>query len=622
MTKPSFRPQVFASRTAAERVKTGAMLLLLVAPLARAQQEPTQVKPPAETMRPEITGARGIVAGGRNFSVAAGLKMLQMGGNAVDAGVAAVFAASVVEISHFGFGGECPLMIYDAKSKKVVVVNGQGPAPKAATPGLFKAKGKVDANGPLAATVPAVLDSLAIALAGYGTMRLEQVMAPAIEYADGFPMYAFLRDYLARERKATERWEWSKKTYYPEGRLPDVGEVFRQPNLARTLRAIVAAERAAFRKTRDRKAAIAAGRDAFYKGSLARRIAEADRAAGGVFDYEDLAGFRGRIEEPVRTSFHGFEVFKAGPWDQGPVLLQTFNILSGLDLAAMGRESADYIHLVHEAIKLAYDDRNAFYGDPDFVKVPIRGLLSPEYASARRKLIGAQAFLEHRPGDPFAFDPDVKPPASRYLPHSQGEAPKAEPGDTTCVDAVDRDGNLFSATPSSGWLLGGAFIAGDTGVPLSNRMQIFDLDPASPNVLVGGKRPRTTLTPTILVKDGKPFLAISTPGGDSQDQQIANVLLNLIVFRMGLQEAIEAPRINSLHPFSSFDDHKSEPGVLEIESRFPAATLEELKRRGHKLRVLGPYGMPTGVVAVGVNPQTGTLRGGADVRRERTVFGW
>ncbi len=573
-------------------------------------------------MRPEITAARGIVAGGRNFSVAAGLRMLERGGNAVDAGVAAVFAASVVEISHFGFGGECPLMIYDAKTKKVVVVNGQGPAPKAASPDLFKAKGKVDANGPLAATVPAVMDSLAIALAEYGTMRLEEVMAPAIAYADGFPMYAFLRGYLVRERKATEKWEWSGKTYYPDGRIPEVGEIFRQPNLAKTLREIVAAERAAFEKTRDRKAAIQAGRDAFYKGPIARRIAEADRAAGGVLAYDDLAGFHGRVEEPVKTTFHGYDIFKAGPWDQGPVLLQTFNILAGIDLAAMGPGSADAIHAMHEAIKLAYDDRNAYYGDPDFVKVPLKGLLSADYAAARRRLIGPEAFLEHRPGDPFAFDPDVKAPAVRYAPHSQGEAPRAEKGDTTCVDAVDADGNLFSATPTSGWLLGGAFIAGDTGVPLSNRMQIFDLDPASPNVLAGGKRPRTTLTPTILVKDGKPYLAISTPGGDSQDQQIANVLLNLIVFKMGLQEAIEFPRINSLHPFSSFDDHKSEPGVLEIESRIPAATLEELKRRGHKLKVLAPYGMPTGVVAVGVDPQTGTLRGGADVRRERTIFGW
>jgi gamma-glutamyltranspeptidase/glutathione hydrolase len=597
-----------------------ALFALLAAPVGLAQQAPAPK--PVETIRPEITAARGIVAGGRNYSIAAGLRMLERGGNAVDAGVATVFAASVVEISHFGFGGECPLMIYDAKTKKVVVVNGQGPAPKAATPDLFKAKGKVDANGPLAATVPAVMDALAIALAEHGTMRLEEVMAPAIAYADGFPMYAFLRGYVVRERKATEKWEWSKKTYYPEEAIPEVGEVFRQPNLAKTLREIVAAEHAAFKKTRDRKAAIMAGRDAFYKGPVARRIAEADRAAGGVLDEKDLAAFHGKIEEPVRTTFHGYDVFKAGPWDQGPVLLQVLNILAGIDLAAMGPGSADSIHTVHEAIKLAYDDRNAFYGDPDFVKVPLKGLLSADYADVRRKLIGQQAFLEHRPGDPFAFDPEVKAPPVRYAPHSQGEAQRAEPGDTTCVDAVDKDGNLFSATPSSGWLLGGAFIAGDTGVPLSNRMQIFDLDPASPNVLAGGKRPRTTLTPTILVKDGKPFLAISTPGGDSQDQQIANVLLNLIVFKMGLQEAIEFPRINSLHPFSSFDDHKSEPGVLEIESRVPAATLDDLKKRGHKLKVLGPYGMPTGVVAVGVNPQTGTLRGGADVRRERFIFGW
>ena len=598
-----------------------AALLLASALPSPAQQPPAQPRT-AETMRPELTGSHGIVAGGRNFSVAAGLEMFERGGNAVDAGVAAVFAASVVEISHFGFGGECPLLIYDAKAKKVVVVNGQGTAPKAATPELFQSKGKVDANGPLAATVPAVMDSLALALAEHGTMRLEQVMAPAIRYADGFPMYAFLRDYLVRERKATEKWEWSKMTYYAGGRIPEVGEVLRQPNLARTLRKIVAAEHAAFAKKHDRKAAIHVGRDAFYTGPIARRIAEADRAAGGVLDYQDLAGFRGRIEEPVKALFHGYEIFKAGPWDQGPVLLQTFQILAGFDLAAMGHDSADFVHTVHEAIKLAYDDRNAYYGDPQFVKVPLAGLLSPEYAATRRKLIGAQASLEHRPGDPFAFDPSVKAPAVRYVPHSQGEAARAEPGDTTCVDVVDGDGNLFSATPSSGWLLGGAFIAGDTGVPLSNRMQVFDLDPASPNVLAGGKRPRTTLTPTILLKDGKPFLAISTPGGDSQDQQIANVLVNLIVFRMGLQEAIEAPRVNSLHPFSSFNDHKSEAGVLEIESRFSPAVLEELKRRGHKLKVLGPYGMPTGVVAVGVNPQTGTLRGAADVRRERYVFGW
>jgi len=600
----------------------GAAAALALLPAALTIQEPTRAAPRVETMRPEIVGSHGIVAAGRNYTVEAGIRMLRAGGNAVDAGVASVFAASVVEISHFGFGGEAPTLIYDAASRRVVVVNGQGTAPAAANPALFAAKGTIDGNGPLGATTPAVLDAMALALSGFGTMRLEEVLQPAIELADGFVMYAFLHDLMVRERAATERWDWSKKTYYPDGRLVEVGEVFRQPNLARTLRAIAEADRNEFRRSRDRRAAIEAGRNAFYKGDIARRIAEADRQAGGVLTYEDLAGYRGRIEEPVTTSFHGFGVYKAGPWDQGPVLLQTLNLLEGFDLAGMGRESADYVHTVHEAIKLAYADRNAYYGDPAFVKVPIGGLLSKEYAAARRREIGLRASLEHRPGDPFAFDREVRAPAERYVPHAQPAASKRGNGDTTAVDVVDARGNLFSATPSSGWMLGGAFIAGDTGVPLSNRMQVFDLDPKSPNVLAGGKRPRTTLTPTIVLKDGKPFLAISTPGGDSQDQQILNVLLNLLVFGRGLQESIESPRFNSLHPFSSFEDHKSEPGVLEIEERFPAGTLEELRRRGHELKVLGPYGMSTGVVAAGVDPRTGTLRGGADVRRERYAFGW
>jgi gamma-glutamyltranspeptidase / glutathione hydrolase len=398
--------------------------------------------------------------------------------------------------------------------------------------------------------------------------------------------------------------------------------MFRQPNLARTLRAIVAAEKRVFARTHNRVAAIRAGRNAFYTGGIAHRIVDADRAAGGVFAYEDLAGYHGSIEKPVTTSFHGYDVYKAAPWNQGPVLLQTLNILEGIALESFGDNSAEYIHHVHEAIKLAYDDRNAYYGDPAFVKVPLAGLLSKAYAAERRALIGRQAALDHRVGDPYRFDPGVKPPAVRYRPHAQGTHSSAASGDTTCVDVVDKDGNLFSATPSSGWLLGGAFVAGDTGVPLSNRMQVFDLDPASPNVLAGGKRPRTTLTPTLLLKDQKPFLAISTPGGDSQDQQILNVLLQVIVFGKDLQDAIEAPRINSLHPHSSFDNHDSEPGALEIENRVAPAVRDALTARGHRLRILGPYGMSTGVVAVGVDPRNGTLRGGADVRRERYIFGW
>jgi gamma-glutamyltranspeptidase / glutathione hydrolase len=581
----------------------------------------TPQPPRRDTMKPEILGTHGIVAAGRHYSVAAGVRILQQGGNAVDAGVASVLAAAVCEISHFGFGGEAPTMIYDATAREVIVINGQGPAPRQATPALFAREGRPPSNGPRGATIPAMLDAMALALEAKGTLRLEQVMQPAIELADGFPMYEFLRRYLISERQATEQYEWSKKTYYPDGRIPDVGEMFRQPNLARTLRTIVDAEKANFTRTRNRAAAIRAGRDAFYKGDIAHRIVEADRAAGGVFTDEDLSTYRGSIEKPATTSFHGYEVFKAGPWNQGPVLLQTLNILEGIDLKGFGAESVEYLHHVHEAIKLAYDDRNAYYGDPQFARVPMTGLLSKEYAAERRAMIGPQASLDHRVGDPFRFDPAVKPPAQRYTPHPQGVRSSIAAGDTTCVDVVDKDGNLFSATPSSGWLLGGAFVAGDTGVPLSNRMQVFDLDPLSPNVLAGGKRPRTTLTPTIVLKDGKPFLAISTPGGDSQDQQLLNVLLQMFVFDKSVQEAIEAPRINSLHPFSSFDNHESEPGVLEIENRISEAVRDGLAARGHRLKVLGPYGMSTGVVAVGVDPRTGTLRGGADVRRERYAFG-
>lgn len=574
------------------------------------------------THRPEIKGQHGIVAAGRHYSVAAGTRILQAAGNATDAGVAAVFAAAVVEISHFGFGGEAPTIIRDARSGKVTVINGQGPAPRAATPELFAAQGFVDGNGPLAATLPAVMDAMALALEHFGTMTLAEVMAPAIEYADGFPMYGFLRKLMLTHRRATERWEWSKRTYYPDRDVCQVGEIFRQANLAATLRAIVTAEQSAVSNGENRESAIRAGRDAFYTGDIAKRIVDANRAAGGIFSEQDLAEFHGQLEPAASTRFHDYDIHKAGAWNQGPVLLQTLNLLEGFDLAAMGHNSEHYAHTVHEAIKLAYADRNAYYGDPAFASVPMQGLLSKDYATERRALITDHASVEHRPGNPFAFDPDVDEPSVRYMPHAQGSPAQSGSGDTTCVVVVDREGNLFSSTPSSGWLLNGAFIAGDTGVPLSNRMQVFDLDPASPNVLVGGKRPRTTLSPSIVTRDDTPYLAICTPGGDNQDQQILNVLLGMLVFDFELQEALEAPRINSLHPHLSFGTHESQPGVLQVEDRIDAQILDALRKRGHKLSVQSAYGISTGVVAVGVDPVTKTLRGGADVRRERYAFGW
>ena len=571
-----------------------------------------------QALRSEVRGTNGVVAAGRTFSAEAGAQILASGGNAIDAGVGSIFAAAVVEISHFGLGGESPIIIYSARDARVIVINGQGSAPKAASPALFGGKIAIPGNGPLGATIPAVVDAAALALERYGTKSLGEVLAPAIALADGFPMYDFLSRYLASERKASEPYDWSIRTYYPEGRVTAAGEIFRQPNLARTLRALAAAEQGALSRGAGRAAAIQAGRDAFYKGDLASRMIAAVRAAGGVMSEEDLASYRGKVEPAASVSYRGYTVHKAGFWNQGPALLQTLTILEGFDLAKMGLGSADAFHTIVEAVKLAYADRDHYYGDPDFVRVPGPALLSTDYAGVRRALIDpARSSSEHRPGDPERLAPRLTTPSLPLI-----GAPDREPGDTTAIEVVDKDGNLFSATPSSGWLLGGAFVAGDTGVPMSNRMQAFRLDPASPNVLAGGKRPRTTLTPTVVLKDGKPFLAIGTPGGDSQDQQILLVLLNIIDFGLDVQAAVEAPRVNSLHPQSSFDDHRAQPGVLEVERTVRPEVIEELRRRGHILRLRAPYGISTGIVAAGVDPATGLLRGGADPRRERAIIAY
>ena len=599
-------------------MKSTSRAALVAVSVAGFVHAPLLAQPSFTPLRTEVRADRAVVASGRTFVSEAGAQMFAAGGNAIDAGVASIFASAVTEISHFGLGGEAPIIIYFARDKRVVVINGQGSAPKAATPALFAGQKAIPGNGPLGATIPAVVDSATLALEKYGTRSLADVLAPAIALADGFPMYDFLRNYLQSERKASEAFEWSARTYYPGGTITPTGEMFRQPNLAATLRALAAAEREARAKGATREQAIQAGRDAFYKGSIAQRISAAVRAAGGVMTEEDLATYRGKIEEPATVTYRGYTVCKAGFWNQGPVLLQTLKILEGFDLARMGRGSADAIHTIVEAIKLAYADRDRYYADPDFAKVPGDALLSASYATVRRALIDPKkASLEERPGDPergaARITTTVTPLAG---------APGREPGDTTAIQVSDAQGNLFSATPSSGWLLGGAFVAGDTGVPMSNRMQAFRLEPSSPNVLAGGKRPRTTLTPTVVLKDGKPFLAIGTPGGDSQDQQILLVLLNIIDFGLDVQAAIEAPRVNSLHPQSSFDDHRAQPGVLEVERTLAPDVIEELRARGHVLRLRGGYGISTGIVAAGMDPATGRLRGGADPRRERALIAY
>jgi gamma-glutamyltranspeptidase / glutathione hydrolase len=298
----------------------------------------------------------------------------------------------------------------------------------------------------------------------------------------------------------------------------------------------------------------------------------------------------------------------------------TLNMLEAAGIEKMRVGSEQYLHTLAEAIKLAFDDRNAWFGDPEFTDVPAAGLLSRSYAAERAALIGMQASLQHRYGNPYAHQSGGKAPARPFLPHKLDVAGDP-PHDTTAIEVVDAAGNLFSCTPSSGWLVGGAYIAGDTGVPLSNRMAVFDLDPASPNVLAAGKRPRTTLTPTIVTHEGRPFLAVGTPGGDSQDQHIAQTLLNIILGKQNLQQALEAPRIESMHFHQSFDDKADDPGLLLVEDRIPAPVLAALARRGHRIEPVGDYGLATAGVAVGVDPKSGTLRGGADLRGEREMFG-
>ncbi len=594
------------------------------------------------TYRPEVVGRVGVVVAGRHFAAEAGMRMLARGGNAVDAGVAATLAAAVTEISHFGLGGEVPVILYLADRSEVVVISGQGPAPVAASADTFRRQGGIPTNGPSAGTVPAVVDALAIALAEFGTLSLADVLTPAISLADGFPWYDFLTRYLTPELEKVRSIPSGARVYLqgPGATIPAVGSVFRQPDLARTLRLL--AEEEQRHLSRGRKAAIYAARDRFYKGDIGRRIAQAVHEAGGLLTADDLARYKGRIERPTHLTFrsrHGtFEVFKTDFWGQGPMLLQTLALLQGFDLERMGHNSTEYIHTVTEALKLALADRDAFYGDPEFAKVPVTGLLSDAYAVERRKLIDALgANNQIRPGDPWRFEPRsglnthdspriVRQVARRKLV-ADAEARTGSP-DTTTVDVADAKGNLFSASPSSAWFFGGTFIAGETGVPLGNRMQAFILNQdGHPNLVQGGKRPRTTLSPTIVLRDGKPFLALSNPGGDSQDQQALQVILNIAVFNMRPQEAIEAPRFNSLHHERSFGlhtfgDKQLRAGVLEVEDRIPSDVVEALRGLGHRVEVIGPFMMDTGTALAGVDPRHGTLFGAADVRRQRFVVGW
>ena len=583
------------------------------------------------TLKPLVMGKRGVVAAGHPLVAEAGLRILEHGGNAVDAGVATVFAAAVVEQTSFAMGGECPILI-KMPGKPVVAINGVGVAPELATVDFYRTlrrddprlsnlptfendhAGIIPSFGPLSAIVPGAIDSLLLALENYGTKSFSEVIQPAIELAQGFPLDPALAGDMAKYRSTIESWPASRKVFLPEGRLPQAGEIFSQPDLARTLTEMAQAERKAGQG--NRKAAIEAVREFVYRGPVAKRIGDFCEQAGCLLRASDFAAYHAKIEQPLTTRYRGVDVYKVSFWSQSPVFLQNLNVLEGFDLKGMGQNSADYIHTVVEAMKLGYADRDAYYGDPDFSAIPPQ-LVTKEYANIRRPLVDkAHASAEHIPGDPE----HMKPRASTEFARSRYSERNGDHQDTTCVNVIDKDGTMFSATPSGGWLP--SVVAGDTGIPLNQRAQSFVLTPGHPNQLAPHKRPRITLTPTIALRNGQPWLAFSTPGGDSQDQTLLQIFLDVVEFGMTPQEAVEAPRFNSDAMYGSFDDHSDQPLVLQIENRIPDTVVEQLRSRGHKVNVKGPWSNSTAATMIHFDPASGVIRAGADVRGLRYALAW
>jgi gamma-glutamyltranspeptidase/glutathione hydrolase len=561
-------------------------------------------------------GTQGMVATEHYLSAFIGATILRQGGNAVDAAVAAIFAEGVVNPHMHTLGGEVPMLIANAATRQVVALNGNTAAPQGATIDWFTQHGMtlIPGEGLLAAGVPAACDALLTALEQFGTMALAEVLEPALALArDGFPMHPGLRgpsDYLPfsiwhHQHKFREQWPSSAQLYMPHGRLPEVGEIWRNPDLARTFSLLLEAERAA--APQGRAAGLQAARDVFYRGAIAQHIVTFAQHHGGLLALDDLATFRTKIEAPTSVVYRGYEVFKCGPWSQGPVFLQQLRLLEGYDLCALGHNSPAYIHTVTEASKLAFADREAYYGDPDFVHVPLPELLSDTYTAARRQLIDPdRAALDLRPGEPYS---------GAALRSGQGPLVGREwQRGTVHVAVVDSERNLVAATPSGAWL-GGSPVVEGVGFPLTTRIQVFYLDPSHPNALALRKRPRTTLTPSLVLRDGKPFMAFGTMGLDQQDQWTLQFFLNVVDFGMSLQEAIEAPKFSSRHFPSSVYPHTANPGLLRVEGRIPYEVQRALQAKGHEIAIQ-PDWIEGYVVGVQVDNERGVVYGGADPRGE------
>lgn len=631
---------------ASSRCRRRAWRAVALVAIAVGVVRPAASQEERETIKPTLHGKHWVAITGKPLAATAGALTFARGGNAVDA-ACAMLAAAATMWDTLSWGGETQALIFDPRSGAVHAINALGVAPTGATPEFFRARGMRGPPefGPLAAVTPGTPGGLLTMLAEFGTMSLAEVLEPAMQMAAGYPMEQTQAVNIEASKELLVRWEASRRVLLPnfdpahpqQWAAPVPGQIFEQPELLATLTKLVAAERQALAAGKNRKQAILAAYDRFYRGDIATELVAATRAAGGLITMEDLDRWRVYVEEPVVTSYKGIDVYKLTHWVQGPVLLQTLNILENVDLRGMGYNSARYIHTLYQAMNLAYADRDFYYGDPYVPPVePIGGLLSKDYARQRFGTIN----WEHNspliaPGDPYPFQGEKNP----YRAELEGWHPRIndrrraalddEPrmthdqaflAGTTSIQAADANGWVVSVTPSGGWVP--AFIAGNTGVGLSQRMQSFVLDEATNpfNVLAPGQRPRATLSPSMALRDGKPFLSFAVQGGDAQDQNLLQFFLNMVEFKMNVQQAVEAANINSYQMHDSFGEHTSEPGRLIVRADTPAWVQTELTRMGYAIEVWNRTSGP--INAIFIDRAHGSLWGGSSDFGEDYGIAW
>ena len=598
------------------------------------------------TQKPALHGRHWVAITGKPLAATAGAMMFQKGGNPVDA-ACAMLAAVTTMWDVLSWGGETQALIYNPRTKKVIAINALGVAPTGATPEFYRSKGMhfPPEYGPLAAITPGTPGGLMTMLAEYGTLSLRDVLEPAIRMADGYPIEEQTANSIERNKRWLKQWRYSRAVMLPHAgearEAPEAGEIFRQADLAATLRKLVAAEQEALRRGKSRRDAIYAAYDRFYKGDIAQEFVRGFQEEGGLITLQDLATWKVKVEEPAMATYRGIDVYKLQTWTQGPAMLQALNILENFDLKAMGYNSTRYIHTLYQAMSLAFADRDFYYGDPAFApEEPIRGLLSKEYARQRAQSINPDRNDPTiKPGDPYPFQDGTNPYSdllrrwtapTRPAVTSEGATPTEQASlaafdeaftrGTTSIEAADTSGWVVSITPSGGWIP--AVIAGRTGIGVSQRAQQFVVDSTDNpfNVIAPGQRPRVTLTPSLALKDGKPFLAFAVQGGDTQDQNLLQCFLNMVEFGMDVQQAVEAANITSYQMRNSFDQHESQPGRLTLRDDTPPWVRRELRGMGYRLdfddRTSGP------INAIFFDWKHGSFWGGSSNHGEDYGIAW